>query len=65
MVLDVDWTLKDIFCLLSVVLYISLDSFAELSSFGDIGRLDLCLLSNIMGPNGALNVELTVPQKDI
>ena len=30
-----------------------------LSSFGDIGRRDFCLLSNIMGLNGALNVEVT------
>ena len=41
-----------------VVLFISLHC---LSSFGDIGHRDFCLLSNIMGPNGALNV----PQKYI
>ena len=27
--------------------------WCELSSFGDIGRRDFCLLSNIMGVNGA------------
>ena len=31
-------------------------------SFGDIGRRDFCLLSNIMALNGALNVVLTAPE---
>ena len=31
----------------------------ELSSFGDVGRRDSCLFSNIMGLNGSLNVVLT------
>ena len=49
---------KFISFLLPVVLFISLDSFG----FGDIGRRDFCLLSNIMGLNGALNVVLTAPK---
>ena len=36
--------------------------WCEMSSFGDIGCGDFCLLSNIMGLNDALKV-LTVPQK--
>ena len=34
----------------------------ELPIFGDISRRDLCLFSNIMGLNGALNVVLTAPK---
>ena len=47
---------KHPFLLLPVVLFISLDSFGELSSFGDFGRRDFCIFPNIMGHNGALNV---------
>ena len=32
--------------------------WCELSSFGDIGRRDFCLPSNVMGSNVALNVHL-------
>ena len=32
-----------------------------MSSVGDIVQRDFCLLSNIMGLNGALNVVLTAP----
>ena len=42
---------------LPVVLFVHLDSFDELSSFGDIGRRNFCLLSNIMGLNGAHTFE--------
>ena len=38
--------------------------WCELPSFGDIGRRDFCLLSNIMGLNGALNVVLTAPKNN-
>ena len=42
---------KYIFFLLFVV------RFIKVVSFGDVGRRDFCLLSNIMGLNGALNVK--------
>ena len=38
------------------MLFINLDRFG-VPNFGDIGRRDFCLLFNIMGLNGALNVE--------
>ena len=51
------------FSLLPVVLFNNLDSFwCQLPSFGD---RDFCLLSNIVGLSGALNVVLTEPQKYI
>ena len=51
-----------VFFLLPVELFISLDSFGVFSSSGDIDHRDFCLLSNIMGLNGALNVVLTGPK---
>ena len=51
--------IKNTLFLLHLVLFISC---LELSNFGDIGRRDFCLLSNIMGLNGALNVVLTAPK---
>ena len=36
--------------------------WCELPSFGEISCRDFCLLSDIMGLNGALNVVVTVPQ---
>ena len=39
--------------------------WCELPGFGDIGYRGFCLLSNIKGLNGALNVVLTVPKKYI
>ena len=43
-----------IFPLFCRAIYQSRLLWCELSSFGDIGRRDFCLLSNIMGLNGAL-----------
>ena len=54
-----------IFPLTFSAIYQSKLFWCELPSFGDIGRRDVCLFSNIMGLNGALNVVLTVPKKYI
>ena len=43
-------------------IYQSRSFWCELPSFGGISCRDFCLLSNIMGLNGALNVVLTVPK---
>ena len=51
------------FSLLPLELFMSLDRFdVSCLVFGDISRRDFCLLSNIMGLNGALNVVLTAPK---
>ena len=49
----------------SILKVIQMDTSPQvflLPSLGDIGRRDFCLLSDIMGLNGALNVVVTVPQ---
>ena len=70
------WDLNFRQCPLSVHLYALKDSspqhisatypsiffWCELHSFGDTGRRDFCLLSSIMGLNGALLVVLTAPK---
>ena len=46
----------DIFPVTCSAVYQSTYFWCESPSFGDISRRDFCLLANVMGLNGALNV---------
>ena len=47
------------------MLFVSLDSFVVSCLVLEISAVEICLFSNIMGLNGALNVVLTAKKKKV